>query len=85
MWRNFMDNPFLLIVLVLIIVLVFGANKLPGAARSLGRSLRIFKSEVRQMGDDDPKHRGTGGDDEALEGKIVNEGRQEGDHTRRTT
>ncbi len=50
---KFFDNPVLLLILVLIIVLVFGANKLPGAARSLGRSMRIFKSEVKQMHDDD--------------------------------
>lgn len=35
-----------LIVLVLIILL-FGAPKLPALARSLGQSLKIFKSEVR--------------------------------------
>jgi sec-independent protein translocase protein TatA len=35
-----------LIVLVLI-VLLFGAPKLPGLAKSLGQSLKIFKSEVR--------------------------------------
>lgn len=81
MFRNVVDNPLLLIVLVLIIVLVFGANKLPGAARSLGRSLRIFKSEVRQMNDESPRK---SDDDDALEGRIVNEGRQEGDRSHRT-
>ena len=35
-----------LIVLVLIILL-FGAPKLPALAKSLGQSLKIFKSEVR--------------------------------------
>jgi len=39
-----------LIVLV-VIVLLFGAPKLPALARSLGQSLKIFKSEVRP-GDD---------------------------------
>ena len=53
MFRNLADNPLLLILLVLIVVLVFGANRLPGAARSLGRSMRIFKAEVRDMKDDD--------------------------------
>lgn len=47
------DNPVGLLVLLLIIVVVFGANKLPGAARSLGRSMRIFNSEIHAMGDDD--------------------------------
>ena len=51
--RNLFDNPMLLIVLLLIIVLVFGAKRLPEAARSVGRSMRIFKSEVKEMRDDD--------------------------------
>lgn len=53
MFRNIADNPLLLIVLLLIVVVVFGANKLPTAARSLGRSMRIFKSEVTALREDD--------------------------------
>ncbi|MCV7064256.1 Sec-independent protein translocase subunit TatA [Mycolicibacterium vaccae] len=30
-------------------VVLFGAKRLPDAARSLGKSLRIFKSEVREL------------------------------------
>ncbi|BBX61867.1 Sec-independent protein translocase protein TatA [Mycobacterium saskatchewanense] len=30
-------------------ILLFGAKKLPDAARSLGKSMRIFKSELREM------------------------------------
>nr|WP_269961622.1 MULTISPECIES: Sec-independent protein translocase subunit TatA [Corynebacterium] len=44
-----------LVILVLIIVLIFGAKKLPEASRSLGRSLRIFKSEMKEMGNDDAR------------------------------
>lgn len=66
--KNLFDNPLLLLVLVLIVVVVFGANKLPGAARSLGRSLRIFKSEVQQLHDDDDKKTKA---EAPLEGKIV--------------
>lgn len=40
-------------MIVVIALLLFGAPKLPGMARSLGQSMRIFKSEVRQMKDDD--------------------------------
>jgi len=36
-------------------ILLFGAKKLPDAARGLGRSLRILKSEVSAMHDDDDK------------------------------
>ncbi len=40
------------IIILLIVVVVFGWKKLPDAARSLGRSMRILKSEVGQMSDD---------------------------------
>jgi sec-independent protein translocase protein TatA len=45
--------PEILIIAVVILVL-FGSKKLPDAARSLGRSMRILKSEVKGMHDDDP-------------------------------
>ncbi|WP_085949674.1 MULTISPECIES: Sec-independent protein translocase subunit TatA [Frankia] len=45
-------TPELLIIIVVVVVL-FGAKKLPDAARSLGRSLRIFKSEIKGLHDDD--------------------------------
>ncbi|MCW2943518.1 MAG: preprotein translocase subunit TatA [Actinoallomurus sp.] len=46
-----------LIIAVLFIVL-FGSSKLPGAARSVGRSLRILKSEVSGLHtDDEPQER----------------------------
>jgi len=32
-----------------VVILLFGAKKLPDAARSLGKSMRIFKSELREM------------------------------------
>jgi sec-independent protein translocase protein TatA len=38
-----------LVILVLVVVLLFGAKRLPDAARSLGKSMRIFKSEVKEM------------------------------------
>ncbi|MEG2490286.1 MAG: Sec-independent protein translocase subunit TatA [Aurantimicrobium sp.] len=38
-----------LLIIIAIILLLFGAPKLPGLARSLGQSMRIFKSEVKQM------------------------------------
>ncbi|MBP3087604.1 twin-arginine translocase TatA/TatE family subunit [Corynebacterium sp. sy017] len=42
-----------IIIIVLVIALLFGAKRLPDAARSLGRSMRILKSEVKEMGKDD--------------------------------
>ena len=44
-----------IILILVVLVLLFGAKRLPDAARSLGRSMRIFKSEVKEMKhDDDP-------------------------------
>jgi len=40
-------------LLLLVVILLFGGKRLPDAARGLGRSLRIFKSEVKQMQDED--------------------------------
>jgi len=44
-----------LIVILIVIAILFGAKRLPDSARSLGRSLRIFKSEMKEMKDDDKK------------------------------
>jgi len=44
-----------LVIILLIVLLLFGAPKLPGLARSVGQSMRIFKSEVKSMRDDDPE------------------------------
>lgn len=46
-------GPTELIIIALVIVLLFGAKKLPDAARGLGRSLRIFKAETKGLRDDD--------------------------------
>ena len=43
-------------------VLLFGAKKLPDAARGVGRSLRILKSEVSAMSDDDGKTKDANGE-----------------------
>ena len=42
-----------IILIILAILLLFGYKKLPDASRSLGRSLRIFKGEMKGMKDDD--------------------------------
>ena len=41
------------LVLAVVMVLMFAGNKLPGASRSLGKSLRLFKSELRQLHTED--------------------------------
>jgi sec-independent protein translocase protein TatA len=42
-------------LIILAILLLFGYKKLPDASRSLGRSLRIFKGEMKGMKDDDTR------------------------------
>ena len=53
-------NPFVaipggweLVLIVLVILLLFGAKKLPELARGSGRALRIFKAETKGLTDDD--------------------------------
>ncbi|RIK16691.1 MAG: twin-arginine translocase TatA/TatE family subunit [Acidobacteria bacterium] len=41
-----------IVVLIIAFVVLFGWKNLPSAARSLGESMRVFKSEVDQMKDD---------------------------------
>ncbi|WP_068397457.1 Sec-independent protein translocase subunit TatA [Kribbia dieselivorans] len=42
-----------IIVIALVILLLFGFKKLPDAARSIGRSARVFKSEMNEMKNED--------------------------------
>lgn len=46
-------------IVILIIVIIFGAPKLPGLARSLGQSMKIFKSEVKDLRDDQDESKTT--------------------------
>ncbi len=45
-------QPWHWVILIVVFVLLFGAKRLPDAARSLGKSLRIFKSEVKELQSD---------------------------------
>lgn len=45
-------NGWHLVILIAVVLLLFGAPKLPGLARSIGQSMRIFRSEVRTMKDE---------------------------------
>jgi sec-independent protein translocase protein TatA len=42
-----------ILIILAIILLLFGAKRLPDTARGLGRSLRIFKSEIKAAQDDE--------------------------------
>jgi sec-independent protein translocase protein TatA len=46
-------SPWHWAILAIVVILLFGAKKLPDAARSLGKSMRIFKSELREMQTED--------------------------------
>ncbi|MFJ4174355.1 twin-arginine translocase TatA/TatE family subunit [Microbacterium sp. NPDC089696] len=56
-----------LLALVVIVLLLFGAAKLPALAKSMGQSARVFKGEMKAMREDDavaeqaeaPKPQGT--------------------------
>ncbi|PMD06707.1 twin-arginine translocase TatA/TatE family subunit [Brevibacterium paucivorans] len=41
-----------IVILLVIIILLFGASKLPSLARNLGKSAKIFRDEVKSMNDD---------------------------------
>ncbi len=47
-------------ILILIIVVIFGAARLPSIARNVGESLKVFKKEVKELRDDDEPASGTG-------------------------
>lgn len=46
-------GPTELLLILLVLVLLFGARKLPDLARGTGRALRIFKAETKGLVDDD--------------------------------
>jgi sec-independent protein translocase protein TatA len=61
-------------LIILVLVLLFGAKKLPELARGSGRALRIFKAETKGLMDDDD-------DDEKKQDKEP-DARSEADRTR---
>jgi sec-independent protein translocase protein TatA len=66
MLRGAFEGWHIVIILALLIIL-FGFKRLPDAARSLGRSMRIFKSEVNEM-----KHDGkSGASSDTVKGETI--------------
>jgi sec-independent protein translocase protein TatA len=53
MFDGLFDKPWLILVIIILFVLMFGSRKLPGAARSLGQSMRILKKEVSGLHEED--------------------------------
>lgn len=50
-------EPWHFVVLILVVAVLFGWKRLPDVARSVGRSMRIFKSEVNEMRTDGTQSR----------------------------
>lgn len=51
MLRNGLE-PWHLLIVAIVVILLFGSKKLPDTARALGKSLRILKSETKAMKDE---------------------------------
>ena len=56
----FLREPSHILIILLVLVVLFGAKRLPDSARSLARSLRIFKSELKDVNEDEKKKNGEG-------------------------
>ncbi|GAB6902944.1 Sec-independent protein translocase subunit TatA [Kineosporia succinea] len=73
---GFLKEPSHIIIVILVVVILFGSRRLPDAARGLGRSMRIFKSEIKQMQDDDKdtsnrrQNSASSVDEEPIEGRV---------------
>ncbi|WP_431194063.1 twin-arginine translocase TatA/TatE family subunit [Leucobacter chromiireducens] len=67
-----MGGPTLIIILF-IVLLLFGAPKLPGLAKSLGQSMRILKKEVRPDGDAEDAKPSAAADEPAPDAKPAGE------------
>jgi sec-independent protein translocase protein TatA len=48
------DSPWKIAIIAVVIIVLFGSKKLPHAARSLGQSMRILKTEVGSLHEDEP-------------------------------
>jgi sec-independent protein translocase protein TatA len=61
-----LDAPWHWVILLIAAVVLFGGyKKLPEVTRSVGRSLRIFKTELKGMTDDDAARKDSAGNDSA--------------------
>ncbi len=47
------DSPWKILIVAVVLIVLFGSTKLPAAARSLGKSMRILKTEVQGLHNDD--------------------------------
>jgi sec-independent protein translocase protein TatA len=67
MLGDLFDSPWKLLIVAAVLIILFGSRKLPDAARSLGRSMRILRTEVQDLhGDHDHETAETPRPDPAL-------------------
>jgi sec-independent protein translocase protein TatA len=53
MISDLFDSPWKILIIAIVVLVLFGSKKLPDAARSLGKSMRILKAEVSTLHDDE--------------------------------
>lgn len=58
-------EPIHILILVIVILLIFGAPKLPMIAKNIGKSLKVFKSEVDDLRTDKDSEKGKAQSEEA--------------------
>jgi sec-independent protein translocase protein TatA len=49
MLGDLFDSPWKILIIAVVLIVLFGGKKMPDAARSLGRSMRILKAEVQDL------------------------------------
>lgn len=53
MLGDLFDSPWKILIVAVVLIVLFGSKKLPDAARSLGKSMRILKTEVQDLHGED--------------------------------
>ena len=54
MFGDLFDSPWKILIVAVVLIVLFGSKKLPHAARSLGQSMRILKTEVSGLHHEEP-------------------------------
>ncbi len=52
---GFLREPTHILMLLIVLVILFGAKRLPDSAKAVGKSLRIFKAEIKDLKEEDKK------------------------------
>jgi sec-independent protein translocase protein TatA len=54
MMGGLFDSPWKMLIVAVVLIVLFGSKKLPDAARSLGKSMHILKTEISTLHEDEP-------------------------------